>query len=77
MFRWDRSLLALQQSSGRLAYAERPFRNMVSYTYHLRSLIGMYYTYRFDGGERRSNRGNQYVRGVQWARSSVVVHRLV
>lgn len=66
------SLLALRQSNGRLPYAERPFSDMVSYTYHLHNLIGMSYGYRFDGDQRwLSNHGSQYVPGIQWAWSSV------
>jgi hypothetical protein len=66
------SLLALQQPNGRLPYAGRPFFDTMSYTYHLHSLIGISYLYRFSGDQRwLSNHWSQYVRGVQWALSSV------
>lgn len=68
------SLLALQQSNGRLPYAGKPFSDMdiVSYTYHLHSLIGMSYLYRFSGDQSWLARyWDQYVRGVEWALSSV------
>ncbi|KAJ5577446.1 uncharacterized protein N7459_006410 [Penicillium hispanicum] len=66
------SLLALQKSNGRLPYAGKPFSDTVSYTYHLHSLIGVSYLYRFSGSQDWLSRyWNQYVRGVQWALSSV------
>lgn len=66
------SLLALQHSDGRLPYAGRPFYDIVSYTYHLHSLIGMSYLYRFSGDQAwLSHYWGQYTRGVQWALSSV------
>jgi len=66
------SLLALQQPDGRLPYAGNPFSDTVSYTYHLHSLIGMSYLYRFSGDQSwLSTHWSQYVRGVEWALSSV------
>lgn len=66
------SLLALQKANGQLPYAGRPFLDSVSYTYHLHSLIGMSYLYRFSGDQNWLSRyWNQYVLGVQWALSSV------
>jgi hypothetical protein len=67
------SLLALQQPNGRLPYAGSPFpSSIVSYTYHLHSMIGMSYLYRFSGDQDwLSNHWNQYTRGLQWALSFV------
>ena len=66
------SLLVLQKPDGQLPYAGRPFYDTVSYTYHLHSLIGMSYLYRFSGDQRwMSSHWDQYVRGLQWALSSV------
>lgn len=66
------SLLVLQKPDGQLPYAGRPFYDIVSYTYHLHSLIGMSYLYRFSGDRRwMSSHWDQYVRGLQWALSSV------
>lgn len=68
------SLYALQQPNGRLPYAGKPFSNMdiVSYTYHLHSLIGTSLLYRFSGDKRwLSHYWGQYGKGLQWALSSV------
>jgi hypothetical protein len=66
------SLFALQQSNGRLPYAGKPFYDIESYTYHLHSLIGMSYLYRFSGDQKwLAKYWVQYVRGVEWALSSV------
>lgn len=66
------SLFALQQSNGRLPYAGKPFYDITSYTYHLHSLIGMSYLYRFSGDQKwLAQYWDQYVRGVEWALSSV------
>jgi hypothetical protein len=66
------SLFALQQSNGRLPYAGKPFYDVVSYTYHLHSLIGISYLYRFSGDQTwLAKYWDQYVRGVEWALSSV------
>lgn len=68
------SLYALQQPNGRMPYAGKPFSNMdiVSYTYHLHSLIGTSYLYRFSGDKSwLSHYWGQYVKALQWALSSV------
>lgn len=68
------SLYALQQPNGRLPYAGKPFSDLdiVSYTYHLHSLIGTSYLYRFSGDKSwLSHYWAQYVKGLQWALSSV------
>ncbi|KAJ5126417.1 hypothetical protein N7526_008594 [Penicillium atrosanguineum] len=66
------SLLVLQKPDGQLPYAGKPFYDTVSYTYHLHSLIGMSYLYRFSGDQSwMLSHWNQYVRGLQWALSSV------
>ncbi|KAJ5808672.1 hypothetical protein N7474_009941 [Penicillium riverlandense] len=67
------SLLALQHPNGRLPYAGRPFpSSIISYTYHLHSLIGMSYLYQFSGDQDwLSNHWNQYTQGLQWALSFV------
>jgi hypothetical protein len=66
------SLFARQQSDRRLPYAGKPFYDIVNYTYHLRSLISMSYLYRFPGDQNwLTEHWNQYVRGVEWALSSV------
>lgn len=68
------SLFALQQPNGRLPYAGKPFAYMdiVSYTYHLHSLIGMSYLYRFsEDRDWLSHYWGQYTKGLQWALSSI------
>ena len=66
------SLLALQSSEGLLPYAGRPFPSSTSYTYHLHSLIGVSYLYRFSGDrDWLSRHWGQYVHGLEWALSSV------
>lgn len=45
------SLFAQQQSNGCLPYAGKAFLDVVSYTYHLHSLIGISYLYRFSGDQ--------------------------
>jgi hypothetical protein len=45
------SLFVKQQSNGRLPYAGQAFSNIESYTYHLHSLIGLSYLYRFSGDQ--------------------------
>lgn len=66
------SLLDLQKSDGRLPYAGRPFRDSVSFTYHLHSLIGMSYLYLFSGDRSwLSRHWSQYKRAVRWALLSV------
>ncbi|KAF3020754.1 hypothetical protein E8E15_003767 [Penicillium rubens] len=66
------SLFVLQKSNGQLPYAGKGFRPSVSYTYHLHSLIGASYLYRFSGEKGwLSNHWSQYKRGLEWAISSV------
>jgi hypothetical protein len=66
------SLFVLQKSNGQLPYAGKGFRPAVSYTYHLHSLIGASYLYRFSGDKNwLSNHWSQYKRGLEWAISSV------
>ncbi|KAL5359241.1 Six-hairpin glycosidase-like protein [Aspergillus floccosus] len=66
------TLLSQQKSNGRLPYASEPFRDTVSYTYHLHSLIGVSYYYRHAGDKQWLSRyWRQYEKGLQWALSSV------
>ncbi|CAG7930480.1 unnamed protein product [Penicillium olsonii] len=66
------SLFVLQKADGRLPYAGKPFFDAASYTYHLHSLIGASYLYRFSGDKKwLTEHWSQYKRGVQWAISSV------
>ncbi|KAJ5305876.1 hypothetical protein N7508_004891 [Penicillium antarcticum] len=66
------SLFVLQKSNGQLPYAGKGFRASVSYTYHLHSLIGASYLYRFSGDKDwLLNHWSQYKRGLEWAISSV------
>ncbi|KAJ5179241.1 hypothetical protein N7492_002451 [Penicillium capsulatum] len=66
------SLLILQAPDGRLPYAGKPFPDTISFTYHLHSLIGVSYFYRFSGDrDWLSRHWSQYVRGLDWALSSV------
>ncbi|CAG8092468.1 unnamed protein product [Penicillium salamii] len=66
------SLFVLQKANGQLPYAGKPFLDLTSYTYHLHSLVGASYLYRFSGDkEWLSQHWSQYKRGVQWAVSSV------
>ncbi|KAJ6186734.1 hypothetical protein N7519_008035 [Penicillium mononematosum] len=66
------SLFVLQKSNGQLPYAGKGFLPSVSYTYHLHSLIGASYLYRFSGDKIwLSNHWSQYKRGLEWAISSV------
>ncbi|RAK80287.1 rhamnosidase B precursor [Aspergillus fijiensis CBS 313.89] len=62
------ALLALQSSEGQLPWGGKPFNIDVSYTYHLHSLIGMSFLYRFSGDKVwLSNYWGQYSKGVEWA----------
>ncbi|CAG8045141.1 unnamed protein product [Penicillium nalgiovense] len=66
------SLFTLQKSNGQLPYAGKGFFASVSYTYHLHSLIGASFLYRFSGDKNwLSNHWSQYKRGLEWAISSV------
>nr|8HMM_A Chain A, Bac_rhamnosid6H domain-containing protein [Aspergillus oryzae] len=66
------TLLSQQRSDGRLPYASEPFLDLVSYTYHLHSLIGVSYYYRHSGDRAwLSKYWGQYQKGLQWALSSV------
>jgi hypothetical protein len=66
------ALFVLQKANGQLPYAGKPFFDSVSYTYHLHSLIGASYLYRFSGDKDWiSSYWSQYKRGVEWALSSV------
>ncbi|OGE47950.1 hypothetical protein PENARI_c034G06163 [Penicillium arizonense] len=66
------ALFVLQKANGQLPYAGKPFVDIVSYTYHLHSLIGATYLYRFSGDKDwLSSYWSQYKRGVEWALSSV------
>jgi hypothetical protein len=66
------ALFVLQKANGQLPYAGKPFVDVVSYTYHLHSLIGATYLYRFSGDKDwLSSYWSQYKRGVEWALSSV------
>ncbi|RAH46141.1 rhamnosidase B precursor [Aspergillus brunneoviolaceus CBS 621.78] len=62
------ALLALQSSEGQLPWGGKPFNIDVSYTYHLHSVIGMSFLYRFSGDKVwLSNYWSQYSKGVEWA----------
>lgn len=66
------SLYALQLEDGMLPYAGTPFNGAVSYTYHLHSLIGLSFLYRFSGDtDWLSSYWDQYLRGIQWALDAV------
>lgn len=66
------SLLAMQLDNGRLPYAGRPVGYPVSYPYHLHTLIGMAYYYRYSGDRNwLSRHWDQYKRAVQWVLSSI------
>ncbi|PWY86944.1 bacterial alpha-L-rhamnosidase domain protein [Aspergillus heteromorphus CBS 117.55] len=66
------SLFALQKANGRLAYAGKPFYDIVSFTYHLHSLIGASSLFQYTGDLAWLSRyWEQYKRGVQWALTSV------
>ncbi|KAH1379989.1 hypothetical protein KXV53_001062 [Aspergillus fumigatus] len=66
------SLFAMQQADGRLPYAGKPFYDTVSYTYHLHSLIGVAYYYRFAGDLNwLAAHWTQYKRALQWSLSSI------
>ncbi|PYH99891.1 alpha-L-rhamnosidase A precursor [Aspergillus ellipticus CBS 707.79] len=68
------SLFALQKANGRLPYAGKPFSDMdiVSFTYHLHSLIGASSLYQYTGDRAWLSRyWGQYKKGVEWALASV------
>jgi hypothetical protein len=66
------SLFAMQQADGRLPYAGKPFYDTISYTYHLHSLIGVSYYYRFSGDKAwLAAHWSQYKRALQWSLSSI------
>ncbi|PWY94987.1 Six-hairpin glycosidase [Aspergillus sclerotioniger CBS 115572] len=66
------SLYALQKANGRLPYAGKPFTDIVSFTYHLHSLIGAASYYEYTGDSAWLSRyWGQYKKGVQWALGSV------
>ncbi|KAF4167227.1 hypothetical protein CNMCM6936_005477 [Aspergillus lentulus] len=66
------SLFAIQQADGRLPYAGKPFYDTVSYTYHLHSLIGVSYYYRYSGDKNwLVAHWSQYKRALQWSLSSI------
>ena len=66
------ALLTRQLANGRLPYASKPFPNVVSYTYHLHSLVGVSYYYRLTGNRTwLAQYWAPYKRGVEWALSSV------
>ncbi|RHZ45704.1 putative alpha-L-rhamnosidase A [Aspergillus thermomutatus] len=66
------TLFSMQQANGRLPYAGKPFFDIVSYTYHLHSLIGVSYLYRYSGDLNwLSAHWSQYKRALQWSLSSI------
>ncbi|GIK02051.1 hypothetical protein Aspvir_006094 [Aspergillus viridinutans] len=66
------SLFSMQQVDGRLPYAGKPFHDTVSYTYHLHSLIGVSYLYRYSGDRNwLAAHWSQYKRALQWSLSSI------
>ncbi|KNG85795.1 putative alpha-L-rhamnosidase A [Aspergillus nomiae NRRL 13137] len=66
------TLLSQQKPDGRLPYASKPFIDIVSFTYHLHSLVGVSYYYRHSGDRAwLSQYWGQYQKGLQWALSSV------
>jgi hypothetical protein len=68
------SLLALQNATGQLPYAGYPFDHLgiVSFTYHLYSLIGISYLYRYSGdlGYLESVWSN-FTLGLAWSLSYI------
>jgi hypothetical protein len=66
------SLFAMQKTDGRLPYAGKPFYDTISYTYHLHSLIGVSYYYRYSGDKNwLAAHWSQYKRALQWSLSSI------
>ncbi|GIC94338.1 putative alpha-L-rhamnosidase A [Aspergillus udagawae] len=66
------SLFAMQHADGRLPYAGKPFYDIVSYTYHLHSLVGVSYLYRYSGDLNwLAAHWSQYKRALQWSLSSI------
>ncbi|RAH64987.1 putative alpha-L-rhamnosidase A [Aspergillus aculeatinus CBS 121060] len=66
------SLFVLQKANGQLPYAGRPFLDIVSFTYHLHSLIGASSYYQYTGDRSWITRyWGQYKKGLQWALSSL------
>lgn len=68
------SLLVLQNATGQLPYAGYPFNDLgiVSFTYHLYSLIGISYLYQYSGdlGYLQSV-WNHFTRGLAWSLSYI------
>ncbi|KAJ5370549.1 rhamnosidase B precursor [Penicillium cataractarum] len=66
------ALFVLQSSDGQLPWGGKPFNYDISYTYHLHTLIGVSFLYRFSGNKVwLSNYWSQYSKGIQWALKSV------
>ncbi|KAF7114478.1 hypothetical protein CNMCM5793_008782 [Aspergillus hiratsukae] len=66
------SLLSMQQPDGRLPYAGKPFFDVVSYTYHLHSLVGVSHFYRYSGDLNwLAAHWSQYKLALQWSLSSI------
>lgn len=66
------SLLELQHADGRLPYAGKPFTDMISFTYHLHSLIGVSYYYKYSSDHTWLSRyWSQFKRAVEWSLSSI------
>ncbi|KAL1874197.1 hypothetical protein Plec18167_006134 [Paecilomyces lecythidis] len=67
------SLFALQHADGRLPYAGQPFpQTTISFTYHLHSLIGVSYYYKYSGDHAwLSKYWRQFKRAIGWSLSSV------
>jgi hypothetical protein len=68
------SLLALQNTTGQLPYAGYPFADLgiVSFTYHLYSLIGISYLYRYSGDlAYLESVWGHFTRGLAWSLSYI------
>jgi hypothetical protein len=64
------SLLVLQNATGQLPYAGYPFNDLgiVSYTYHLYSLIGISYLYEYSGDlAYLQSVWHHFTRGLAWS----------
>jgi hypothetical protein len=66
------ALFSMQQPDGRLPYAGKPFFDVVSYTYHLHSLVGVSHLYRYSGDLNwLAAHWSQYKLALQWSLSSI------
>lgn len=68
------SLLILQRSNGLLPYAGKPFSDLgiTSFTYHLYSLIGIAYYFRYSGDlHYLRSTWEQFKKGLEWSLNSI------